>query len=133
MKIIKDRHWIRFGEPKQSSSFTGDLAGKYLFFCEDQYPLIIIATIEIAEHDFEIAKVSNSNRSGDFVLCLYWHDDSRRYELRDRYKTQEDIKYRWWKSNQDTREGIYSEKFKNSPPDVQEQPMWDDAFGIFHE
>jgi hypothetical protein len=93
MKTSIDRHWIRFVHPKQSSSFTGDLAGKYLFFCKEQNSLIDIAKTELTEHGFEIAKVSTTNKSGDYVLCLYWHDDSRKRELFERYKNEEHLKY----------------------------------------
>lgn len=117
MKAIEmtgDKYWMRFGDPEQSSSHTGNLAGKYLFFSQDKQLLINTAITEIREHDFEVAKISQNPRSGDFVLCLYWHDDSRRYELKDRYRgMQEVIRYRWWKSNADTRAGKYSKQFKS--------------------
>jgi hypothetical protein len=116
IKQSQDKYWIRFGDPEQSSSYTGDLAGKYLFFSKEQQPLIDIAKNEIENHGFEVAKVSQDNRSGDFVLCLYWEADIRGYELRDRYMDVPDIKYRWWKSNADTRAGKYSERFRNSLP-----------------
>jgi hypothetical protein len=140
MKITRDRYWIRFGVATESSSFTGNQGGKYLFFSKDQDALIQLAKDEINEHDFEVAKVSTTNRTGDYVLCLYWGDDSRKVELMRRTVNMPDIKYRWWKSNEDTREGKYSQKYINSLPfrgddgiyeDFPED--WSDAFGIFHE
>lgn len=106
-----DDWWIRFGDPKQSSSFMGDLAGKYLFFSENQEDLKEIAKREITKHGFEIAKVSTMPNGNDYVLCLYWQSDSRKYELFDRYKAWKGIKYRWWKTNADTRAGKYSREY----------------------
>lgn len=109
----KDEYWIRFGEPSQSSSYTGDLVGKYLFFSSDQGKLIQIAKFEIMYHDFEIAKVSVTPNNNEYVLCLYWTSDERKYELAERYKKASNIKYRYWKSNAKTRAGIYSEQHLN--------------------
>jgi len=50
----------------------------------------------------------------DYVLCLYYSDDSRRGELATRVKTDYStfpVKYRYWKSDDDTRAGRYSEQF----------------------
>ena len=105
--------WIRLGSPKQSSSFTGDLAGKYLFFSDDQELLLVLAEREIDKHDFSVAKVSrNPSKTGDYVLCLYWHDSSRGQELWARYNAHSFIKFRWWKSNADTRAGKYSKQYR---------------------
>lgn len=113
IKITSDAYWIRYGDPSQSSSFVGDLAGKYLLFSSNQDLLKMIAENEIAAHGFEVAKVSTlpSGKGRDYVLCLYWHDDSRKYELNERYKDDERVSYRWWKSNRDTRAGKYSKQF----------------------
>jgi hypothetical protein len=133
MKESNDRYWMRFGEPEQSSSYTGKLAGKYLFFCERQAPLVALARDEIENHYFEVAKVSQNARGGNFVCCLYWHDDSRRYELFIRHRDEEHLKYRWWKSNADTRAGKYSKQFKQADPDPQPDPVMDDLFGVIHD
>ena len=111
IKTSTDRFWIRFGPEKQSSSFTGNLAGKYLFFSSSRKLLISVAKYEIEDHNFEVAKVSVSPRHDEHVLCLYWKDQSRKYELARRYENVEGIKYRYWKSNSDTREGIYSKQY----------------------
>ena len=106
-----DDYWIRFGNPKQSYSFTGNLSGKYLFFCENRDRLCELAKNEIKNNNFEVAKVSKHANNGDYVLCLYWHDDSRKRELHDKYMRDTDLKYRWWKSNSDTRNGKYSQQY----------------------
>jgi hypothetical protein len=109
--IQKDDWWIRFNDPKQSSSYTGTQIGKYLFFCKDQKTLLHLCTYEITEHGFIYAKVSTTAANGDYVCCLYWKDASRKYELAKRYKSRQDIKYRYWKSNADTLAGKYSQKY----------------------
>jgi len=111
IQIHSDNYWIRFGIPKQSSSFTGSLAGKYLFFCTDQEILKKLAEYEITKHNFNIAKVSVDATNGKYVCCLYWINDNRKHELANRYKHRQDIKYRYWKSNADTRAGKYSKQY----------------------
>ena len=109
--LYKDAYWIRFGNPKQSSSFTGYLEGKYLFFCSNQETLIELAKDEIENHGFNTAKVSVSASNGEYVCCLYWTDSDRKHELADRYGDKKDIKYRYWKANVDTRAGKYSKQY----------------------
>lgn len=106
-----DGWWIRFNDPKQSSSHTGDQTGKYLFFCENQETLLKLCEYEITKHGFIYAKVSTTAANGDYVCCLYWINDSRKYELARRYRHRQDIKYRYWKSNADTLAGKYSQKY----------------------
>jgi hypothetical protein len=110
--IHEDDYWVRFGDPIQSSSFTGDYAGKYLFFSADKSLLMDIAETEIIEHGFECAKVSQEPRNADYVLCLYWEASDRSAELACRYTGRPHVKYRWWKSNADTRKGKYSNQHK---------------------
>lgn len=106
-----DSTWIRFGTPKESSSFTGHLAGKYLFFSKSQQELADVASNEILNYNFDVAKISKHASGGDYVLCLYWGNDSRKRELYERYEGNQNLKYRWWKSNRDTRAGKYSQQF----------------------
>jgi hypothetical protein len=47
----------------------------------------------------------------DYVLCLYCKDESRKNELAEKYTGFPGVKYRYWKSDADTRSGIYSEKY----------------------
>jgi hypothetical protein len=57
--------------------------------------------------------------SGEFVLCLYDKDDSRKHELAKKYRGRNDLKYRYWKSEIETLAGKYSKQFLNelSPKD----------------
>lgn len=78
-----------------------------------------IAIEEIENNGFHHVKVNMEGKKQgiDYVLCLYYKDDSRKRELADKYKGQSDVKYRYWKSDEDTLKGNYSEEFlsKKSP------------------
>ena len=123
----EDKYWIRFNNPKESSSHEGNQAGKYLFFCENQKTLLDLCEYEIKNHGFMFAKVSKNPKNKDYVCCLYWTDHDRRYELAGRYKQRKDIKYRYWKSNADTRAGKYSKEYLNKQPaNIMNSPIPDD-------
>ena len=111
IRITKDNFWIRFGDKYQTSSFTSGFSGKYLIFSKNQRLLLNICKDEIKNHVFEAAKVSVSPRNQEYVCCLYWHDDKRKHELAKRHGANSKLKYRYWKSNADTRAGIYSKQF----------------------
>lgn len=103
--------WLRLGTPTQSSSFMGDLDGKYLFFSPDQSLLMKIMEDEVANHGFEIAKVIAVPRGKDYVACLYWDSPDRKWELQQRYRRTPNLRYRFYKKNEDTRAGKYSKQF----------------------
>lgn len=89
-----------------------DIEGKYLFFSKDKLALSTIAIDEILNNGFCTAKISSkAERNNEHVLCLYYKDDSRKYELAKKYRNHKHIKYRYWKSDNSTREGIYSLDF----------------------
>jgi hypothetical protein len=111
VKIEDTGYWIYIISDKKPSYVN---TGKYLFFSKDKERLVEIAKNEILEHDFHVAKVNNSllGSSTEYVLCLYYSDDSRKYELAERYKEKDhDINYRYWKSDEDTLKGKYSKEF----------------------
>jgi hypothetical protein len=114
--MITERNafWIYIGDAKRhvNHMIPGGICGKYLFFSESQQMLIDIAEEEIAKHDFFVAKVSTTPRNGTYVLCLYWINDTRKHELARRYPDDTYVQYRYWKSNEDTRKGIYSEQHR---------------------
>lgn len=109
---INDRGYWIYVESEEKPSYV--ITGKYLFFSENQDRLIAIAKNEILNNGFHVAKV-NSRLLGsntEYVLCLYFQDDSRKYELAERHGEQySDTKYRYWKSDEDTLKGKYSEEF----------------------
>ncbi len=92
-----------------------DITGKYLFFCEDREVLKKIAIEEIENNNFHHAKINmKGNKKGtDYVLCLYYKNDSRTIELAEKYKSKPELKYRHWKSDEDTLKGNYSDEFLN--------------------
>jgi len=91
------------------------IMGKYLFFSEDPNKLREIGLAEIREHGFHKAKYNPTPLEGrtESVLCLYYRDDSRKYELAKRARRYQ-VKYRYWKSDEDTLKGRYSAAFLQS-------------------
>jgi len=101
-----------------------DITGKYLFFSANKNRLIEIAKSEILNHEFHLAKVNSEllGKNTEFVLCLYYKDDSRKHELASRQRTEyPDVKYRYWKSNQATLEGEYSKEFLEKLGEVEKR------------
>lgn len=90
------------------------IAGKYLFFSYNRDLLVDIAIAELDTGSFHHAKVNLPPPVKEYVLCLYYQDDSRKYELAKKYKNRPELKYRYWKSDEDTRLGKYAEEFLKS-------------------
>ena len=86
------------------------ITGKYLFFSENKNELIKIVIAELENGRFFRAKINtDENKIGkDYVLCLYYEDDSRKFELAEKYKRNNKIRYKYWKSDVDTLKGDYS-------------------------
>lgn len=117
-KIVVENggHWIWVLSSTPPSYIN---LGKYLFFSEDRERLIEIAQNEIKNHDFHCAKVNSQllGSNTDYVLCLYYRSDERKYELASRHKQlYSDVKYRYWKSDEDTLKGVYSKEFLSKLP-----------------
>lgn len=110
MKMLFDEVWDWFFSDEYPNCI---ISGKYLFFSEDRYKLIAIAQNEIRNHRFHEAKVSKKllGSNTDYVLCLYYENDSRKYELAERNKQEYSVKYRYWKSDEATLRGHYSQEF----------------------
>ena len=108
--MIFDGFWLRFISEEEPNY---EITGKYLFFSPDKDKLIEIANNEIEKHGFHRAKVNMSLLKGqtEHVLCLYYKDDSRKYELAERNKREYGVKYRYWKSDEATLRGQYSKEF----------------------
>ncbi len=87
--------------------------GKYLFFSKSIAVLETIMIEEMENGGFWKAKINtDQHKIGDeYVLCLYYTDDSRKYELANKYKNNPELKYRYWKSDEDTLKGKYSKDF----------------------
>lgn len=102
-----------------------EVTGKYLFFSTEQNHLVEIAIAALERGSFHQAKVGRAfsrdqviekNIKPEYVLCLYYKDESRKHELAKRYCNQEGLRYRYWKSNEATRKGEYSEQFLQGLP-----------------
>ncbi|MEM5793244.1 MAG: hypothetical protein QXY45_02705 [Candidatus Aenigmatarchaeota archaeon] len=118
---IDDEYWhyfIRISKKKPA------ITGKYLFFSESKEELEKIAIEELENGEFFRAKINTDKhkKGKEYVLCLYYSDDSRKFELANKYKSNRKINYRYWKSNEDTLRGKYSEQFlkKLSPRERKE-------------
>lgn len=110
MKTMMTVNWIwLFSEEKPNYKITG----KYLFFSSNKDKLIEIASNEIEKHGFHRAKVNMCLLKGqtEYVLCLYYEDDSRKHELAERNEKEYRVKYRYWKSDEATLKGQYSKEF----------------------
>ena len=104
---MSDNYSVQFYQTGKDS----DITGKYLFFDENPEMLEKVANEEIENNGFDLAKrnVELSGTQTEYVLCLYYKDDSRKHELAKKYIGK--IKYRWWKSDEDTIGGKYSKEY----------------------
>jgi hypothetical protein len=87
---IDDEYWhyfIRVSKKKPT------ITGKYLFFSESKEELEKIAIEELENGGFFHAKINTDKhkKGKEFVLCLYYSDDSRKFELADKYKGNQKI------------------------------------------
>lgn len=89
------------------------ITGKYLFFAERKYTLRAIIAAEFLR-GFGVAKISEQPMGGSHVLCLYYANDARGPELMERYKDMAGVNFRWWKSDEDTLAGRYSQQHKEA-------------------
>lgn len=111
IKRVSDGYWEHFyaAEPPPYH-----VAGKYLFFASDRELLVRVALDELTSDGFHHAKTHLADvkpPSGEYALCLYYRDDGRKMELRDKYRAVPGLKYRFWKSDQATRDREYSKEF----------------------
>lgn len=108
-----DDHWEWFLTTKQPPY---EITGKYLFFSHDRDLLLGIAIQELQSGMFHLAKIpiDGKNRTEDYVLCLYYKDDSRKSNLATKYGPASGVKYRYWKTDAATAHGEYSREFLES-------------------
>jgi hypothetical protein len=91
-----------------------EITGKYLFFSPNRGLLIDIAIEELENGGFHYAKtnmIGVDSPTGEYVLCLYYKDVSRKHELAKKYRDRSELKYRYWKSDRETLAGKYSKQF----------------------
>lgn len=110
VQLLFDGYWIHFyRRPAKPQNVTG----KYLFFSQADLLLYKLAIDELRNNEFFSAKVNSwlLGANTEYVLCIYYKNDSRKNELADRYRGRPNLKYRYWKTDDATRKGIYSEEF----------------------
>lgn len=108
-----DGYWEWF-ERSDITTVPYEITGKYLFFSRSRNLLVEIAVDELENGGFHQAKTHMAEvtpPSGEYVLCLYFKDASRKYELAKKYQNRIELKYRYWKSDEDTIAGNYSKQF----------------------
>lgn len=124
VKILIDG-WYRYFNINKSKAKPEESTGKYLFFSKNFDILEKIVIVELEKNDFKSAKiVDEDNKKGDeFVLCIFYADDSRKNDLIEKYRTQPEVRGGFWKSNKDTSNGKYSEQFLEKLP-FEERSKW---------
>ncbi len=107
---IDDEYWHYFIRMSREKPV---ITGKYLFFSESKEYLEKIAIEELENGGFFHAKINTDQhkKGKEYVLCLYFSDDSRKYKLAEKYRNNQKVKYRYWKGDDDTLKGNYSEEF----------------------
>lgn len=109
-----DVYWEWFERPEPPPY---EITGKYLFFSAARDTLVKIALEELRTGVFHTAKTHMATvepPSGEYVLCLYYKDDSLKHKLAAKYRGRPGLKYRYWKSDADTIRGAYSREFLDS-------------------
>ena len=114
INIRKGKYWTwvekKFVSTDEKKASQNSITGKYLFFSKDSDTLLKIALNEL-KNGFDFAKISITAKGNDHVLCIYYKNDSRKREFIGKYN---DVAYRYWKSDEDTQNGVYSQKFLES-------------------
>ena len=88
------------------------ITGKYLFFNTNSDVLEKIVIDEFENNGFDVAKISAElGKFSNYVLCLYYENDSRKDELAEKYQGKNGIEYKYWKSDEDTLKGKYSKQY----------------------
>jgi len=109
-----DDDWIYFRGDEDETYLA---SGKYLLFSADQEALFIIGSNEVTWGGFPLARITRRRgRQSDYVLELFYKDDSRHHKLLSKYSGIDYLKYRGWKSDEDTLDGKYSPPYLSRLP-----------------
>ena len=119
-----DSRWEWFSSTEEPPY---EIAGKYLFFSADRELLVNIAIKELQSGQFHLAKIPivGQNVADEYVLCLYYRDESKQHDLAAKYRAEASMSYRYWKTDEATRRGEYSDQFRQSlgrPGQVRKAP-----------
>jgi hypothetical protein len=99
---------------RKTEILSYEITGKYLFFSENKDLLIKVVIEELENGGFHLAKTNFDDEglyAGEYVLCLYYKNDECKHELATKYRNKTGLRYRYWKSDEDTRQGKYSQVF----------------------
>lgn len=115
-EIINHSGWIWI-KNINSNENRDKITGKYLFFSDDKEELIGLAKNILTKYNLLIAKtpktdIPNRSKGFGFVLCIY--DVKNRYSNELKSFASKSISYRYWKSDQATRNKVYSKQYINT-------------------
>ena len=80
--------------------------GKYLFFSCNKQELINLCEVILKEFNLSHGKVPQDYTPNNYVLCVY--DVKPRYSKELTKFATDTIKYRYWKADAKTMQGVYS-------------------------
>ena len=111
IRSFSDGYWTFLINPRSNVS-DSEITGKYLFFSKDRKALLGLAKLLLARYKLRQAKTQNPWKriSEDYVLCVYDREPRLKLELR-KYADEIHIRYRYWKSDAETKGGKYSPQF----------------------
>lgn len=103
--------WIKNNNSEQNRE---KILGKYLFFSDNKSELIALAENILEKYNLLISKtpssdIPNNSAGFGFVLCVY--DTENRYCNELKGLETNSISFRYWKSDNTTRVGKYSQQF----------------------
>ncbi|QZY01188.1 hypothetical protein [Halobaculum rubrum] len=110
-------HGVEHSRPIDDANETKD--GKYLFFTPTEAQnLEDIVLDEFPRRPYSSAKLPTKlGKKEDWVLCLYQEDNRYWYDVREAHHNPPDVRFRGYKTNEETRQGEYSDRFDQSRSD----------------
>lgn len=116
MRTVETTFWV-WTKNEESEIKPGQVIGKYLFFSDDKKLLQNTGEEILKEHKLPHMKISADKNAGaddgfGYVLCVYSNDSSLMNELKQ--KVVPGLNYRFFKTDDATRAGIYSDKYKKT-------------------
>ncbi len=115
MKIAETPFWT--WTLNDSIERPSSILGKYLFFSDDRKLLQktgeeILAAYNLSHMKISVDKSPKSDVGFGYVLCIYSESSNLSNELKSRECPG--LNYRFFKTDADTRNGVYSDKHKNA-------------------
>ena len=116
MTTVETTFWV-WTRNEETEIKPGQVIGKYLFFSDSKELLQKLGEEILKEHKLPHMKISADRNVGadegfGYVLCVYSNNSNLRNELKQ--KEAPGINYRFFKTDDATRAGIYSKKYKDT-------------------